>query len=67
MDKSKGVNKLAEKLGIADEEDPFIAFNKNPCASTLSRIGKNLQTFEMVQRAVENDDGCGTILKFMSK
>ena len=40
MDKSKGVNKLAEKLGIADEEDPFIAFNKNPCASTLSRIGK---------------------------
>lgn len=67
MNNSKGINKLAEKLGIADEEDPFIAFKKNPCALTLSRIGKDVQTSEMVLCAIENDDGCGTILKFVSK
>lgn len=67
MKNDKCTNKLAEKLGITDEEDPFIAFKKNPCALTLSRIGKDLQTREMVERAVENDDGHGTVLKFMSK
>ena len=69
MQAEYGANRLAERLGIADYEDPFVAFEKNPCTLTLSRIGKDMQTIEMARRVVENDDGVNTVpvLQFISK
>lgn len=63
----RGTNRLAESLGIADEEDSLVAFEKNPSALTLSHIGKNIQTLEMVQYVVENDNGDRPVLKFIAK
>lgn len=48
-------NRLKERLGIKQDENPLVAFEKNPCAKTLSRISKRVQTLEMVRRAIEND------------
>jgi len=62
-----GANRLAERLGIADVEEPLVAFEKNPCAVTLSLIGKDMQTLEMARRVVENDDGDKPVLQFISK
>jgi hypothetical protein len=58
-------NRLKEGLGIKQNEDPLAAFEKNPSTSTLSRIGKRMQTPEMVRRAIENDSK--PILKNVSK
>ena len=36
-------NRWLAQLGIKQEGDPFVAFEKKPCAETLSRIEKQAQ------------------------
>lgn len=76
MNTNNDRNYLKTQLGITQDEDPFVAFEKNPCARTLAHIGKRMQTPEMVRRAIENDsnevDGIAKpfpspILKYVSK
>lgn len=57
---------LEEKLNLK-EINPMEEFNKLPNVYNLAQIAKSQQTYDMLQRAFDNYDGYGEILKVASK
>lgn len=57
---------LEEKLNLR-EINPMEEFNKLPNVYNLAKIAKSQQTYDMLQKAFDNYDGYGEILKVAAK